>query len=237
MRLHYLQHVPFEDPGVIFTWAKENGYPMTGTHFYRQDPLPGLDTFDWLIILGGPMNLYEEEQFPWLIVEKAFMKEAMAAEKVMIGFCLGAQLIADVIGGRVIKNLFREIGWFPVTMAEKASVFPQFSIFPNHPIVFEWHGDTFIDLPKDAIILASNEACTNQAFLHGSRTYGFQFHMEYTQKIIEELIINCRDELITDIYVQTAKELCAHPEYLIQINSQLKCFLNKLHELYREGDI
>lgn len=228
MRIHYLQHIAFENPGMILTWAKENQYPVSATLLYKDERLPGQSEFDWLIVMGGPMNIYEEEQYPWLLAEKEFIKAAIEQGKVVIGLCLGAQLIADVIGGKVIKNQYKEIGWFPVTLCEQASNYPQFSFFPPSPVVFEWHGDTFVDLPEEAVLIATNEACKNQAFLYRDRVYGFQFHLENTMKIIEDLIENCGDEMQPERFIQSAGEIKAHQDYIEQNNKWMKTFLTKL---------
>ena len=114
MRLHFLQHVPFEDLAGIFSWVKEKGHSISGTLFFEDNKLPGLDEFDWLIVLGGPMGVYEEDKYPWLGEEKKFIKDAISADKIILGICLGAQIIADVLGGKVYRNKVKEIGWYPV---------------------------------------------------------------------------------------------------------------------------
>lgn len=234
MRLHYLQHVPFENPGSILSWAKENGHVLTDTQLYRHDLLPRQDNFDWLVIMGGPMNIYEEEFYPWLADEKAFIRESINAGKVVIGLCLGGQLIADVIGGKVTRNPYKEIGWFPVRLSAEARSSPLFSFFPEQPVVFQWHGDTFSVLPEDAKCIADSVACKNQAFIYKNRVFGFQYHLESTPATIADLVENCRDEMISDIYVQTPEELLAYPEYIEQNNRWMDMFLTQLEKMYRE---
>ena len=120
MRIHYLQHVSFENPGSILEWAKANNGLVTSTQLYHDEALPEVSDFDWLVVMGGPMNIYEEDQYPWLKAEKELIKAAIAANKVVIGVCLGSQLIADIIGGKVVQNNQKEIGWFPITFSEEA---------------------------------------------------------------------------------------------------------------------
>ncbi|MBP2665449.1 MAG: Glutamine amidotransferase type 1 [Firmicutes bacterium] len=235
MRLHYFQHVPFENPGSILTWAAKNDCAITATHFYRHDPLPALDDFDWLVVMGGPMNIYEEAEHPWLITEKAFIRESIAAGKVVIGLCLGAQLIADVIGGKVTQNPAKEIGWFPVQLSAQAGQSPLFSFFPASPVVFQWHGDTFSILPPEAELIATSEACANQAFIYRRRVFGFQYHLENTQEIIDGLIANCGAEMIPGCYVQSAAEVLSHPEYIAQDNEWMDLFLTQLNKMDCEG--
>lgn len=236
MRLHYLQHVPFENPGTILSWAAQNGHIVTGTPLYSGAPLPGGEEFDWLVVMGGPMNIYEEEKYPWLAREKAFIGQAIASGKVVIGLCLGAQLIADVIGGKVTKNPHKEIGWYPVHLSEQARLSPLFSFFPPQTVVFQWHGDTFSVLPGEAVCIARSEACENQAFVYRSRVFGFQFHLESTLAIIKGLIENCRDEMIADVYVQTPEELLSHPEYVEQDNRWMGEFLTQLEIMCQKGE-
>lgn len=113
MKIHYLQHVPFELPEHISVWAKEKGHEITGTLLYENYYLPELSEFDLLVILGGPMGVDDEDKHPWLVLEKHFIKEAIQHRKLVIGICLGAQLIAEILGGKVYKNHYKEIGWFP----------------------------------------------------------------------------------------------------------------------------
>lgn len=237
MRLHYLQHVPFENPGSILIWAKKNGCIITDTQLYKNDLLPKQQDFDWLVVMGGPMNIYDEENYPWLVSEKVFIREAIASGKVIIGLCLGAQLIADVIGGKVTQNPYQEIGWFPIRLSEEARSSPLFSFFPQQPIVFQWHGDTFSVLPEEAKCIAENAACQHQAFIYRKRVFGFQYHMENTPSIIKGLVENCGDEIVPDVYVQTPEELLAHPGYIEQNNQWMDMFLTQLEKMAGKGDL
>lgn len=107
MRIHYLQHVPFEDLANIEVWAGEKGHEVSVTRLYMDETLPALDRFDWLIVMGGPMNIYEEVEYPWLIKEKEFIRNAINAGKFVMGICLGAQLIADVLGEKLFGTSTR----------------------------------------------------------------------------------------------------------------------------------
>lgn len=237
MRIHYLQHVPFENPGSILEWANKNQCLVTATHLYDNEKLPQLSEFDWLVVMGGPMNIYEEDQYPWLKVEKELIKAAIAAKKIVIGMCLGSQLIADVIGGKVVQNKQKEIGWFPISFSEQAKASPLFAFFPVQPVVFHWHGDTFVDLPQDATIIAESGGCKNQAFVYKKSVFGFQFHLENTLPIIEALIANCGDEMIPGDYVQSPEQVLAHPEYIRQDNQWMATFLDQLKEQIKEGRV
>src|SRR5271170_6697939 len=120
MRIHYFQHVPFEGLGCIAQWAAEKEHTVTATRFYLDEPAPNPGEIDWLVVMGGPMNIYEEAEYPWLAREKRFIGEAIRGGKTVIGICLGAQLIADVMGGPVTRNLEKEIGWFPIELTPEA---------------------------------------------------------------------------------------------------------------------
>ncbi len=234
MRLHYLQHVPFENPGSILIWAKDNGHIVTDTKLYKDDPLPLQQDFDWLVVMGGPMNIYEEEAYPWLIREKEFIKETISFGKVVIGICLGGQLIADAIGGKVTRNPYQEIGWFPVKLSEEVRSKPLFSFFPEQPVVFQWHGDTFSILPEEAKCIAESDGCKQQAFIYKNRVFGFQYHLENTATIIEDIVDNCREEMVQDLYTQSPEEILGNFEYIKQNNRWMNLFLTELEKMYRE---
>lgn len=236
MRLHYLQHVPFENLGSILTWATRQGCSVTGTRLYNNENLPTKQDYDWLVVMGGPMNIYDEENYPWLADEKLFIREAVDSGKVVIGICLGAQLIADVLGGKVTENPYLEIGWFPVRLSVEARSSPLFSFFPQQPMVFEWHGDTFSTLPEGAVCIAENDACSHQAFIYKRKVFGFQFHLEATSEIIENLVNHCKEEIIPGDFVQTQAELLSHPEYIRQDNQWMDMFLTQLKKMESEGE-
>jgi len=181
LNIHYFTHVPFEGLAYIEEWAVNKGHKLTSTEFYKSKNLPDINKVDWLIIMGGPMSVNEEDEYPWLTDEKRFVKEAIEKGKIVIGICLGAQLITDVLGAKVYKNVYKEIGWFQVHFTESAKKLPLFSSFPDEMMVFHWHGETF-DLPEGAIHLAESEGCKNQAFIYKDKVLGLQFHFEMTEK-------------------------------------------------------
>jgi len=229
MRLHYLQHVPFENPGSILRWANLNSVEVTKTLMFQDEDLPEHDDYDWLVVMGGPMNIYDHENYPWLVREKSFIKTAIDSGKLVIGLCLGGQLIADVIGGEVTKNSHLEIGWFPLHFKAKSKSSQFFSFLPDQPTVFHWHGDTFSKLPENAELIAKSDACENQAFVYNDRVFGFQFHLETTEQIIDDLVVNCADEMVPGPYVQSKNELLNN-ENIKQTNEWMDIFLNKLFD-------
>lgn len=232
MRIHCLQHVPFEGPAGILDWAHKKNHSLTCTHLYNYEAIPKLNEFDWLIIMGGPMNIYEEEKYPWLKLEKEFIKQVIEGRKVVLGICLGAQLITDVLGGKVTKNPEGEIGWLPVTFHEQAHRSPLFKNFPQSGYVFQWHNDTFSTLGPGATCIASSEACRAQAFIYKERVIGFQFHLESSENSIAALLYYCADELTDGKYVQNEQEIQAGMHFLPTANLLMDDFLNQLEEYY-----
>jgi GMP synthase (glutamine-hydrolysing) len=158
MRILYVQHVPFETPGVIVDWALEMNYPLSGTRLYDGEVLPDAGAFDFLVIMGGPMGVRDEHAHPWLAGEKRFIEQTIRAGKKVLGICLGAQLIAEVLGARVYRNTHREIGWFPVRLTARGAASPVFGVLPGGFDAFHWHGDTFT-LPAGCVHAAESEAC------------------------------------------------------------------------------
>lgn len=231
MRIHYLQHVPFEDPANIAIWATEKGHQVSRSMLCFAEPMPDLNTFDWLVIMGGPMGVYDEALHPWLKDEKQFIKAAIQAGKLVLGICLGAQLVAEVLGGRVTKNKVKEIGWFPVTMDMQANRFAAFDKFPKQFMSFHWHGDTF-ELPKKCERIASTPACWNQAFQYGDRVFGLQFHLEFSVQTIQRLISHMGHELQeSSPYIQPADEILKQSSNTVYTKSLLNIFLNQLEKI------
>lgn len=177
MRVHWLQHADFEDLGCIAPWLAARGDQVTHTRLYAGERLPEASAFDWLIVMGGPMNIYEYAAHPWLRAEKQLIGEAYRQGRKLLGICLGAQLIADVLGGPVTRNAHSEIGWFPVRRKATPSHF--FQDFPAEFTAFHWHGDTFA-VPPGASSLMHSEACANQAYELGRQVAAIQFHLEVT---------------------------------------------------------
>lgn len=203
-RAQIFMHVPFEGPAHILDWLNQNQFEHQITNLFNQDALPNLDDLDMLIIMGGPMSINDESDYPWLADEKAFIKAAIDAGKIVIGICLGAQLIASALGANVYANAESEIGWFPL----KATTIEDDPVF-NFPAFFtclHWHGETF-DLPEGATLLASSPGCVNQAFQYGPKVMGLQFHPEATEEMVTRLVDHCSDELVEGRYIQNAERI------------------------------
>jgi GMP synthase (glutamine-hydrolysing) len=234
MQLHYLQHVPFEGPGTIREWATDQGHDLTGTHLYDGESLPDLDTFDWLIIMGGPMGVHDTDEYPWLTAEKELIRVAVDADKVVVGICLGAQLVAEALGGRVYEADTSEIGWFPVEATAEAVESPLFADLGETYEVFHWHGDTF-DLPEGATRMAQTDACANQAFVYGDRVVGLQFHLESSPATVDEIIEHSGD-LPDGPFVQSAETMRAAVEKTEPLEQRLRTLFNDLEKRVTESD-
>ena len=208
MRIHWFEHVPFEDLGAIEDWLLARGHTLSCTRCHAGETLPATpDGFDWLIAMGGPMNVYEYRDHPWLRSEKNLIAKAVASGKRVLGVCLGAQLISDSLGGKVYQNGEREIGWFPVRAVPDGTASP--FAFPQETLVFHWHGETF-SLPRGSTWLAESAACAHQAFAVGSRVLGLQFHLETTPSNVRKFAKECAGDLAPGRYVQTADSMIAH---------------------------
>jgi GMP synthase-like glutamine amidotransferase len=230
MRIHCLQHVPFEGPAGIADWAVRRGHSLTSTPLFAGGTLPDRSDFDWLVVMGGPMGVHDEGAYPWLSREKGLLREAIEAGKTLVGICLGAQLIADVLGARVFRNEHKEIGWLPVELTGEGRASEIFGFLPARLPVFHWHGDTF-DLPDGARHLAGSEACRNQAFLYRERVLGLQFHLESTPRSVSDIVANCADEIVPGPYVQSAERmLAATDEDFRRIHQALFGILDRLPE-------
>lgn len=222
MKLHWIQHVPFEELGYIKEWANTQKFDISCTRLYANETLPKMEDFDWLVIMGGPMGIFDYKEHPWLTDEKKLIKQAIDENKTVLGICLGAQLMADVLGAKVYPGPQKEIGWHPIQRAAQAP-----ALIPQELTVFHWHGDTF-DIPEGAEMLATSTAGINQGFVYKDRAIGLQFHMETKLENMEALITHCHDELVDAPYIQSAEQMRAGFEHIQTVNNALSHLLNSL---------
>lgn len=202
-----IQHVPYETPGYILDWLTANNFNYKLVDVYKGDPLPPLKAIDGLILMGGSMNVHEENLYPWLVAEKEIIRRCIIHRKKVLGICLGAQLIADSLGAKVKRNAALEIGWYPVKIRETQLPGYLKKVLPEEFTSFHWHGDTF-ELPEGCKHIASSEACPNQGFSKGKHVLALQFHPEITDQGIEELIQNDTDDLFSEsVFVQSVEEI------------------------------
>ena len=193
LKVQVFQHVPFEGLGCMEPWFAARGHRLSYVRFFAGEVPAGADA-DWIIVMGGPMGVHDEAEFPWLKTEKAALRAALDRGTAALGVCLGAQLMANVLGAEVKPNGCKEIGWFPVGLSEPARSSWLGRVFPERFTPFHWHGDTF-GIPAGAVPLGASSACANQGFLWQERALGLQFHPEVTQASLESLIQACGGEL------------------------------------------
>lgn len=211
MRIHYLSHVPFEQLGAMENWFRHRDHQIQSSLLFDNQPLPGLDSFDVLVIMGGPMGADDEADYPWMAAEKTLIRDSIAAGKKVLGVCLGAQLIARALGAPVTANPEKEIGWFPVYPTSAGLADSIGRLFADKPQVLHWHGDTFA-APKGAIPLLESEGCANQAFRYGDNVLALQFHLELQAENVAALCEACPQDLAPGSYVQDQDSMLAGAE-------------------------
>jgi GMP synthase-like glutamine amidotransferase len=187
VHVHCCQHVPFEGPAGIEAWARERGHDLTRTAFFDGADAPALGDVDALVVLGGPMGVHDDAEYPFLRAERGVIARALDDGIPVLGVCLGAQQLARACGADVYPHDTREIGWFPVKATDAAADSPLAPLGERYTPL-HWHGDTF-DLPAGADLLATSEACRNQAFLTDDGLgLGLQFHLEATPESVARLV-------------------------------------------------
>ncbi|MFT3825648.1 MAG: type 1 glutamine amidotransferase [Chitinophagaceae bacterium] len=223
MHIHFIQHVVFETPGYLVQWAAEQKYTTSYTRIFESPAFPAVSSFDMLVIMGGPMGVYEEQQYPWIKTEKAFIKDAIDAGKKVFGICLGSQLIAAALGAEVYPNKEKEIGWWPVQKANDPAIT---NGIPDEFVTFHWHGDTF-DLPQGAVHLFKTGACPHQGYAIGNNIAALQFHPEATAELVNQMLQHGSHELEPAPYIQQADAIKNIP---VQGLEQQHCYLSLLLE-------
>jgi GMP synthase (glutamine-hydrolysing) len=180
------QHVPYEELGTLNGLLRAADLNIHTVEFWRADASPAdFQDAAALIVMGGPMGVYEADKYPYLAAETKLIEGALKKELPVLGICLGSQLIAHALGARVYPSGIKEIGWYDLMPTADAANDPLLHHLRPGEKVFQWHGDTF-DLPKGAVHLASSALCTNQAFRYGENAYALQFHLEVDGPMIDD---------------------------------------------------
>ena len=193
MHVLAFRHVPFEGAGLIQPVLEERGISLRYIDLYAGGAPPDIGQAAGLIFLGGPMSA--NDPLAYLAQEMDLIRQAAARRQPVLGICLGSQLIAKALGARVYRNPSKEIGWFDIQLTPAAAADALFAGVNARETVFHWHGETF-DLPRKAVLLASSEACKNQAVRFAATIYGLQFHLEVTPEMIADWLLqdeNCGD--------------------------------------------
>jgi GMP synthase-like glutamine amidotransferase len=225
MKIHCIRHEPFEGPGYIEWWAKENNHTIQFTRTYMHQSFPDEIDFELLIIMGGSVTLHTNVIIPWLAEEEHFILKAISQNKKILGICLGAQILAKIHGAKIYPGKSKEIGWYPVRFHIPEP--SDFSFLPKEMPVFHWHGDTF-DLPEGSQHLASSALTPNQAFTIGKNIVAFQFHLEMTAPAVKKIIKALQVELCNGgEYVQSAADILNQTTYVNPCKEILYKFLDR----------
>ena len=185
-----LLHHPRVGAGTTPTWAHSRGHIWTEVDLSAGEQLPDDPTqFDLIILTGGPMGVYDADQFAWISLELEFIRRAIDAGSSVLGLCLGAQMIAAALGAQVVPHTHQEIGWWPVRFSPDSRTDATYlDHMPDEFVAMMWHGDTF-DVPAGATLLASSEGCHRQMFhACNGRVLGMQFHPEFSMVDVERLL-------------------------------------------------
>ena len=186
--IYVIKHIDIEGPGILGDILEEAGFTLKTIELAKGEALPELsDSLEAVIVLGGPMNVYEEDKYPYLAEEDQFIREVIDKSVPFLGICLGAQLLAKACGSRIKKAKEEEIGFYQVDLTPEGEKDALFKGLDKEIDVFQWHGDTF-DLPPKGTLIATAQVCRNQAFRIGKNAYGLQFHLEVTDQIIKSWI-------------------------------------------------
>jgi GMP synthase-like glutamine amidotransferase len=185
MNVLIIKHVDIEGPGLIEDCLRQEKIPYQILNLGAGERLPKIEDWTHVVILGGPMNVYEEDRYSFLQKEDLFIKEAIQRGKSVLGICLGAQLIAKSLGAKVVKAPVKEIGWYEVSLTEEGGRDRMFRLLPGTFPVFQWHEDTY-EIPRAGKLIATSSSIPHQAFRYGENVYGLQFHLEVTKEMIQE---------------------------------------------------
>lgn len=241
LRIHALFHTDYADLSFIKQWARAHNHPITVSRSYDNDNLPALDSFDWLIVMGGPMSVHDENKYSWLIKEKRLIKQAVDAGKTVIGICLGAQIIAHCLGAEVKPSGVKEIGWLPMQLTEAGQAHPLLQDLPKDFTVFHWRGEGF-DCPKGASIIAKTQAWANQGFIYqtpehkarGTWVLAWQCHFEVTKESLPKMVSNGNTAIQSGLKdypetVQAPDEILAlGDKYIEENNARLATMFNRI---------
>ena len=223
MHIHYLKHVSFEGLGSMENIFVERGCRLSRTCMYEDQSFPSVHDMDALIVMGGPMGVGDDDEYPWLTLEKEFIESVIKRNVPVVGVCLGAQLIANVLGAAVLKNAHEEIGWFPVNRASELQDV-RVDGLPESFDALHWHGDTF-DIPEGATNFISSAGCVNQGFVYEDSILALQFHLEMLPSHVQAVYQECGSPEKSGAYVNSLEEMLAPTDKFQQASKILEKFL------------
>ena len=230
MKILCITHAAFESPGIIVDWAKSKGHQLTLCKSYQGESCLQALPFDCLIVMGGPQDACRYETYPYLEEEVQLIKNAVLHQKIILGFCLGAQLIGTALGARASRSPEKEIGVYPITLTDAGL----------HDYLLEGLGETFPavhwhnDMPgetADSVVLASSAGCPRQIIRYAPTIYGFQCHLEITQEVFQQIAAACPLDFKPSRYTQSKEEFGAKD--FKSVNQIMLQILDRIAALYR----
>ena len=235
MRIQLIEHDPEDFSRTNITlWAAEKEYQLEQVFICNGEPLPTLDSFDWLMVMGGSQHAWDVASYPWIKAEKAFLQQVLASNKIVVGICFGAQLLAEALGGRIFPAQYKEIGWHDVKLNSDGRASFLFNQIPDAFTTFHWHSDHF-SLPNGCTPLASSKATENQAFVCKQRpVVGLQFHPEYTLDMVRYYARNYSQDWLTDAYVQDGSTVLAGTDEQPDSYKYMQILLNNIAQEFTE---
>ncbi|WP_321324008.1 type 1 glutamine amidotransferase [Thiomicrorhabdus sp.] len=227
MKVLIVKHAVFEKEGNMAAWLQKKQADVVYLNLYESTVFPDPKTFDLIVLLGGPMSVNDEEEYPWLVAEKRFVKEALLLDMPILGICLGGQLIANALGAPVTLNKETEIGWHTISNSTSNSTSnKRIFQFPEQMPIFNWHGETFA-LPTGAESIMKSQACENQGFQYGGKVIGLQCHPEVTPEIIQDWIDEIGEQMVQGEFVHTPEQMFVDVENKVaQAQIQLENMLD-----------
>jgi GMP synthase-like glutamine amidotransferase len=234
MRLHLLHHDPVDFSRTnISRWAEKKGYSLAHTYLCNNEALPAMEDFDWLIIMGGSQHAWEEDVHPWLPAEKKFIARVLEGNKIMLGLCFGAQLLAETLGAEVFVNSYNEIGWYEVTLTPEGQQSYLFQNVPEQFTTFHWHADHF-SLPHGCTRLAYSEATENQAYISQKRPIaGIQFHPEYPLETVKYFLREFGDEMLMGPYVAGKQKILSQTDQTPETYALMAAILDNMDRQFK----
>lgn len=219
MRIHCLQHSHLGGEIYLPIWAAEKGHDWTSSIVPTAPSLPAEDDLDCLVVLGGPMSAWEEGRHSWLTAEKRLLESLIEVGKPVLGICLGAQLLADVLGARTYAGDHQEIGWHRVEATLESRGHAVGGILPDRFETFLWHGDSF-DVPRGATHIARSDAFESQAFVW-KRVLALQFHLEVRPDWVQRIVARDAGTLAVSEFVQSQKAVLRKPMDVYRANNAI----------------
>ena len=229
MNLLILQHARVEHPGIFRDFFQEDGFRTHTVELDEGETIPNLEPFDLMVVMGGPQDVWQEDEHPWFVPEKEAIRTWVAdMQRPYLGICLGHQLLADALGGRVTPANIPEVGVLTVSKTKAGESDPVTRTLPDPLNVLQWHGAEVVEAPAGSTVLVSSGVCPIQAFRYGKHAYGMQFHVEVT----EETVRNWAEipEYASALADALGPE--ALPVFDKQVNAELPRFKQNARTLY-----